>query len=56
MVKLMMVPYISKPPMILITMAAGLISPQCENMAGNAASSQISIPTRTQRAVTHLFP
>ena len=38
MVKLMIVPYISNPPIILITMAAGLISPQCENMAGNAIS------------------
>jgi hypothetical protein len=38
MVKLMIVPYISNPPMILITVAAGLISPQCENMAGIAIS------------------
>jgi hypothetical protein len=39
-VKLIMVPYINKPPIILITMAAGVIRSQWANMAGSAASSQ----------------
>jgi hypothetical protein len=37
-VKLIIVPYMSNPPMILMIMAEKLMSAQCANMAGRARS------------------